>query len=161
MSSNKKRSKAREIAIQGLYQCDLQSESAGAPVGTEDVRSFVEGASDDSEVRRNALTLIDGTMSCLEDLDELISKATDHWKLERVAALDRAILRLAVFELLEVEEVPPKVAINEAIELAKRFSTAQSGGFVNGVLDRVLRDLEAKPEADSACAPTQPTEESE
>ena len=72
-------------------------------------------------------------------------EVTNNWKLDRIAAVDRAILRLGLYELLEMDEVPPKVVINESVELAKKFSTAKSGSFVNGVLDRIYQDLSAKP----------------
>ncbi len=69
---------------------------------------------------------------------------TDNWKLERIAAVDRAILRLGLYELLEMAEVPPKVVINESVELAKKFSTEKSGAFVNGVLDRIYQTMSAE-----------------
>jgi N utilization substance protein B len=112
----------------------------GISNGVDVLRPFLEKFSVDASVRREAIAMIDGVLSCQEDLDATIRAAADRWKLERIAAIDRAILRLAVFEILESPDVPPKVAINEAIELAKRYSTAQSGAFVNGILDRVMRD---------------------
>jgi N utilization substance protein B len=80
--------------------------------------------------------------------DQLIREVAEHWRLERIAPMDRAILRLAIYELNELPEVPPKVVVNEAIELAKRYSTEHSGAFVNGLLDRlmVLREHAPGPE---------------
>ena len=76
----------------------------------------------------------------MDDLDRRIAAAALRWKLSRIAPIDRCILRIALFEILESGDVPPKVAINEAIELAKKFSTEQSGSFVNGILDRIWTD---------------------
>ena len=81
---------------------------------------------------------------CSSDLaavDEKISKYTEHWELSRIAAVDRNILRLAIFEMLFREDIPPVVSINEAVEIAKKFSTRESGAFVNGILDKIKFDL--------------------
>ncbi len=74
-------------------------------------------------------------------VDEKISKYTEHWELSRIAAVDRNILRLAIFEMLCREDIPPVVSINEAVEIAKKFSTRESGAFVNGILDKIKFDL--------------------
>ncbi len=103
-----------------------------------DIEGFITQESEDLEVREFARKLFYGAVESLKTTDQLISEVVDNWKIERIAAMDRAILRLAIFELNEMMEVPPKVVINEAIELAKKFSTAQSGAFVNGILNRLL-----------------------
>ena len=84
-----------------------------------------------------ALTLIRGVLEHRTEIDDLIQEAAHNWKLERLAAVDRNILRVAIYEMLFEDDVPPGVAINEAIETGKKFSTAQSGSFLNGVLDRI------------------------
>ena len=130
------RSRSREIALQVLYSCDHET----AP----DQRLW-EGTLADaecsSEVRAFARELIVGVLSDRARIDGLIAGAADNWELSRLAAVDRNVLRLAVHELLSRPDIPAKVSINEAIELGKRFSTAQSGAFVNGLLDRIRRDL--------------------
>jgi N utilization substance protein B len=91
--------------------------------------------------------LILGTLKNIRELDERISKVTDNWKMERIAAVDRAALRQGLYELLEMADVPPKVVINETVELAKTYSTAKSGAFVNGVLDKLYQNLSATSES--------------
>ena len=91
--------------------------------------------------------LILGTLKNIRELDERIIEVTDNWKLERIAAVDRAALRQGLYELLEIPGVPPKVVINETVELAKTFSTSKSGGFVNGVLDKLYQNLLATSES--------------
>jgi N utilization substance protein B len=92
------------------------------------------------EAKRYALRLIEGVRRNLEALDAVIGKAVHNWELTRMAGIDRNALRIGCYELLYEKGVPMRVAINEAIELAKKFSTEQSGAFVNGILDRVRRD---------------------
>jgi transcription antitermination factor NusB len=136
-----KRTQARKIALQALYQHDLGSKASKSPPAACEVEPFIETATMDPEVRQYARRLATGVISASSDLDEKIVAVARNWKLNRIAPVDRCILRLALFEMLETDEVPPKVAINEAIELAKEFSTEQSGAFVNGILDRVYNDL--------------------
>ena len=112
-----------------LYAAELEEET-GEDVDIEAIREpFVE-------------SLVRGTVDNLDTLDRLIEQRAEHWRLERMPIVDRNILRMAIYELMHCADVPPKVAINEAIELGKKFSTANSGGFVNGILDRVRMDLE-------------------
>jgi len=136
----RKRTIAREIALQLLYQHDIW-ERADESDGLEekpDAEAHICSATDDPEVRDFARKLHDGSIDAIEASDRLILDVVDNWTPKRVAVIDRAILRLAVFELGELPEIPPKVTINEAIELAKKYSTRESGAFVNGVLDRLL-----------------------
>jgi len=139
----RKRTHAREIALQALYQHDLhrKMEEAGKTT-VDDYEPFISEASDDPEVRRYARMLIDGTISMADQIDQKITAAAQNWKLSRIASVDRSILRLALFEMLASEDVPPKVAINEAIDLAKKFSTEQSGAFVNGILDHIYNEIQ-------------------
>ena len=141
----RKRTQAREVALKALYQHDLHRKmEKEATAASEDFESFIQGESGDPEVRSYARALLSGTLASIDLIDERIAAATLNWKLSRIAPVDRSILRLALFELLESPEIPPKVAINEAIELAKKFSTEQSGAFVNGILDRIYNELKAK-----------------
>lgn len=93
--------------------------------------------------RRFATTLVRGTVARLDRIDPLIAASAEHWRLERLAVIDRLILRLAVYELLEEPDTPPAVVIDEALELAKTFSVGEAVAFINGVLDGVRRRLEA------------------
>jgi N utilization substance protein B len=103
--------------------------------------SFLPAHKADGEVKEFARRLFEGTVSEIESIDGLLRRHAEHWKLERMAAVDRNVLRLALYELLHNPETPPAVVINEALELARRFSTAESVDFVNGVLDAVRKAL--------------------
>ena len=132
-----KRRLARELAIQFLYQQDLNQQPL--PQAFASFWSTQPSTSDD--VRLFAEALIRGTLDHQPAIDETIRKYTEHWELERIAAVDRNILRLAIYEMLHRDDIPPVVSINEAVDIAKRFSTGESGGFVNGILDRFKNDL--------------------
>lgn len=134
-----RRRKAREVALQFLYQLDLHGETDP----TEHEVDFWTRHPVDEETHAFASALVRGTKSQQAEVDKIIVQYTEHWDLDRMAVVDRNILRLAVYELLEQGEVPPKVAINEAIEIAKKFGTGESSRFINGVLDRVHKELRA------------------
>ena len=123
------RTLAREITLQALFQQDLTDSKKEDP---DDLLSETA-----QEERGYARSLVIGVLENKQELDSRISEVTANWKLERIAAVDRAVLRLGLYELLEMAEVPPKVVINESVELAKKFSTEKSGAFVNGVLDKI------------------------
>ena len=134
-----KRTRARELAMQGLYQLDVQGSDLLEFLG----EFFIENTGDDS-IRKLASDWTRGTWENLAQCDELIVSSTIKWRLSRLSAVDKSILRLAVYQLKFCPDIPPRVVINEAIELAKKFSTAQSSAFVNGVLDAVLKKLETQ-----------------
>jgi transcription antitermination factor NusB len=128
----KKRSRGRELALQFLYQVDLRGpELVGEAAG------FLRGEEADREARTFAAHLIEGTVEHLEQLNRAIQDVAQNWDIGRMAVIDRNVLRLASFELLFCDDIPPKVAINEAIELGKRYSTQNSGAFINGILDKI------------------------
>lgn len=127
-----KRRKARELALQFVFQMDARGEDM-----MDTLDDFLKGA--DVGVANFARMLVTTCWNNLRAIDEAISAASDNWELERMAAVDRNILRLAACELLHMKDIPAKVSINEAIELAKKYSTAQSGSFVNGVLDTIRK----------------------
>jgi N utilization substance protein B len=131
-----KRTKARELAVQGLYQLDVQGPEALNRMGD----FFVENDPDEF-VRKLAWDWTKGTWENLAQCDELIVSSTIKWGLSRLCLVDKSILRLSVYQLKFCPDIPHKVVINEAIELAKKFSTDKSPGFVNGVLDAVLKKL--------------------
>lgn len=130
--------------MQLLFQFDLRGERYDQELGTDVPAMVGEAAEGDEEVRRFALRLVEGTLRHRAEVDERLRTVTRNWDLKRMAGIDRNILRMAIYELWHCRDVPPKVAINEAIELGKKYSTANSGGFVNGILDRVRIDLEAE-----------------
>jgi N utilization substance protein B len=132
-----RRRKAREIALQFLYQLEVSGEDDPGPHEAE----FWASHRSDDATRAFADAIVRGTKHNQPKIDQLIAQCTEHWDLERLALVDRNILRAAVWELGWQPEVPPKVAINEAIEIAKKFGTRESGRFINGVLDRIHREL--------------------
>ena len=132
----RKRTRARELALQMLYQLDARGDDAWDLM---DPMLQREEPGDD-DVHEFARELIRGTMENRDEIDALLSDAAQNWKLHRMAIVDRNILRMAVFEMKNLDAVPAKVTINEAIELGKRFSTKQSGSFINGILDRIRRE---------------------
>ncbi len=127
-----RRSRAREVALQVLYQDDLNPQHDPA-----DDDQFVVSRLHAPELVEFARSLVSGVRRNRQELDALLAQTADHWSLERMAATDRNVMRLGAYEILYTE-TPDRVAINEAVELAKRFGTHQSAQFVNGILDRVL-----------------------
>ncbi len=93
------------------------------------------------DIRQFANDLLDGTYRNRKEIDELIERHSLHWKLARMAVVDRNILRLAVYELLYLHDIPTSVVLNEAIEIAKKFGTEESGSFINGILDKVAKEV--------------------
>jgi len=131
-----KRTRARERALQALYQIDVAAEGIDDALG----RFWKSFEPAEREVMDLADALVRGVARHRAAVDEAIERVSTHWRLDRMAKVDRNVLRLAVYELLETE-VPPKVAINEAIELGKKFGSESSGAFVNGVLDKIAAAL--------------------
>src|SRR3989338_1792007 len=135
----RRRTRARELALQALYQIEIQVGGGATPDKEilEDALRFCVERAEDQEVAQFAVQLVEGACKTKTQLDEKITSVVENWELPRMATIDRCILRLSVYELLYRKDIPPKVSINEAIELAKKYSTANSGTFVNGILDRV------------------------
>lgn len=132
----RKRTKAREYALQLLYKFDLTKES-----GLEDLESFFLRQEEVlPEVKEFTRKLVSGALEHLEAIDKKISAYATNWQLGRMAFVDRNILRIGSFELLYLEDIPSKVSINEAVELAKKYSGEEAGKFVNGILDRIKED---------------------
>ena len=127
-----RRTRGREIALQVLYQLE---QNPGQ--GPDEVAQFIRRRLREPKLCAFAQALVGGVLEHQPRIDSLISEVAENWRLDRMAAIDRNILRLGAYELLYCDEVPTKVAINEALELAKRYSTAQSSRFVNGILDRL------------------------
>jgi N utilization substance protein B len=130
-----RRSRAREVALQLLYESDR---NPGGP--QERDREFVETRLRGTALRQFALDLVAGVRAKCQPIDHVIQQVAQNWAVSRMTPIDRSILRLATYEVLFCPDTPPKVAIDEAIELAKRFGTGDSARFVNGILDRILMD---------------------
>jgi len=128
----RKRTKARECALQILYALDIRKDGS-----EEIVEDYWQANENGAAVKEFAMSLIHGTLDNLQRIDKLITQHTDNWRIERMAVIDRNIIRMATCELLFMEDIPPKVAINEAVELAKKYGDEESGRFVNGVLDKI------------------------
>lgn len=128
----KSRRKAREFALQALYIMEIAAE------GADKVLADIHRESGAPlEVLEYTDRLVRETASRIKDLDAIIRKQCANWELDRVAVLDKNILRMAITEILHFDDIPPKVSIDEAIELAKKFSTEKSGVFINGILDPI------------------------
>lgn len=128
------RRKARECALQLLYQYELTQGSVAHISET-----FWEEQQTDQETRDFAEELVAGVRAQLEKVDAIISEYSAHWKVHRMAAVDKNVLRLGVYELMFRQDIPTRVTLNEAVEIAKRFGTEESGAFVNGILDQVAK----------------------
>jgi N utilization substance protein B len=127
-----RRSRAREVALQLLFQRDLNKR-----IDRAILERFVHDRLRDDALVQFSLGLYDGVVAHQEDIDRRLSEAAENWRLTRMAAVDRNVLRLGAYELLFVPETPPNVALDEAITLARRYGSADSSAFVNGVLDRL------------------------
>lgn len=129
----RKRTKAREYALQILYAVDITKDDP-----TDCVERFWEGNEESSgEVKKFAASLVLGVSDNKKEIDRMIAKYATNWQLDRMAVIDRNVLRFATYELLYAKDIPPKVSINEAIDIAKKFGGPDSGKFVNGVLDKI------------------------
>jgi N utilization substance protein B len=146
------RRRARESALQILYGLDWVARDPEAAIDDYWAKFAGEKPEGYDEVRRHCSELVLGVLQHRDALDQRLQSVSHHWKLERMGAVDRNLLRMAAFELLhQADLVPRKVAINEAIEIAKKFGNEDSGAFVNGILDRIAQDRGASP-ADEAAA---------
>ena len=137
----RKRTRAREFALQVLYQIDITRQNCAAATANF-WESSVAQEKIEEEVKRFTEELVQGVARNLSQIDAAISKYATNWQLSRMAYVDRNILRLSSYELLFRSDVPPKVSINEAVELAKKYSTQEAAKFVNGVLDKVKLEKE-------------------
>lgn len=134
------RRKAREAALQFLFQDDFNDHQADLEIA-ERFQQFCSLYQISHKARPYALKLLDGVKKQKTQVDRIISGSAKNWRLERIALTDRNLLRVGVYEMLCVPDVPDQVAINEAVEIAKRFGSNESPAFVNGVLDAVRGQL--------------------
>jgi transcription antitermination factor NusB len=130
----RKRSLSREFALQILYEIDITHDDHAKVMST--FWHLIEEEPGD-EVKKFAASLVETVMQHRDDIDKKIAQYATNWELDRMAVVDRNVLRLGGCELLYRDDIPPKVTINEAVELAKKFSGIQSGKFVNGILDKI------------------------
>ena len=130
-----RRRKARELALKMLYQMEVNGDNAEAALA-----QYLSIFPYQSDIAEYARTLLAGVKGERETLDRYIEAASDNWKLNRITYVDRNILRVAIYEMLFSLDVPPKVAMDEAIEMGKKFGTEESKDFINGILDRIFRD---------------------
>lgn len=128
------RRKSRELALQALFALDLNKTDSQPQID-----AFLEQHGEDlSEPTRLFFQmLVDGVIGNREEIDRLLDQWAKNWKISRMPAVDRNIMRIAVFEMLNLPDIPPSVSINEAVEIGKKFGTRDSGPFINGVLDRI------------------------
>jgi transcription antitermination factor NusB len=131
-----KRTRAREMTLQALYQLDVRGDEA-----FETLDGFFREEPGDDYIRHLAAEWTNGTWKNIQQCDAIITASTLKWDLARLACVDRSILRLSVYQLKFCPDIPPKVVINEAVELAKKFGTDKSPVFINGVLDAVMKKL--------------------
>jgi N utilization substance protein B len=129
------RSRCREWALQVLYQAEYRGHRQG------EVIRYYRHFQEREKVPAYLTKLVEGVAAHQEELDALIRQHSEHWRLERMAAVDRNLLRLALYELLHQPEIPAKVVINEAVELAKQYGSEESGSFINGILDRIRQQV--------------------
>ena len=129
--------------LQFLFQSDFGDKDHRK----NNLKQFLSDKENDPEVKKFASEIIDGTLSMLDEIDSAIKKTAENWVLERMAAVDRNILRFAVYELLQRKDIPPAVTINEAIEIAKKYSTLESASFINGILDKIAQKAKPKQKA--------------
>jgi len=128
----RKRTRSREIVLQVLYQLEIR----GTDV-IDEVDAFCIEQGKEPEVSDFAIKLVRGCIQEIKEIDKKITDISENWELQRMPVVDRNVLRLACYELFYMDDIPPKVSINEAIDLAKKYSTEKSGTFVNGILDKI------------------------
>ena len=131
-----KRRKSREIALQVLYQIDISRGDAG-----EKFNLFWQHFTPSDELKEFSQKIVEGVFHHREEIDILIEKHSEHWRLKRMTIVDRNILRSAIFELMYCPDTPSKVILNEAVELGKKFGSEKTGPFINGILDRVSHQI--------------------
>jgi transcription antitermination factor NusB len=141
-----RRRRARELALQVLFHMEFNSED-----GNEAFDLVCESFAPPEDIRAFSRLLVLGVWEKKDELDALIGRSSINWRLERMSRVDKSILRLAAYEILYMKDIPPKVSIDEAVELGKKYGTEDSGAFINGVLDKIYayvarkrREKEAK-----------------
>jgi N utilization substance protein B len=146
------RRRARELAMQALFQMDITDDRS-----EEALELFCRHFEVSRKARPFFIRLVEGVLACGEELDGLIERFSDNWKLSRMSGMDRNIMRVATYELIYCEDIPPKVSINEAIDIGKKYGTQHSAAFINGILDGINIYLRQKND-DPGLAPVEASE---
>lgn len=135
------RRKSRELALQFFYGHDFQARSCDEQALTGELEEFVASFDTGKKTLPYARQIIVGLCLHLKEIDDLLVKYAQNWRLERMAVVDRNVLRIAAYEMLYSDDVPAQVAINEALEIAKRYSTSDAVAFINGILDALQASI--------------------
>jgi N utilization substance protein B len=133
------RRQAREIAMQALFYMDMRND-----VSVEMLEYFCGNFCPPKKIQPFFLKMVNGVLGVKGELDALIERFSENWDINRMAGVDRNVMRIAAFELIYCDDIPPKVSINEAVDVGKKFGTEESGAFINGILDSIRGDLEKK-----------------
>jgi transcription antitermination factor NusB len=136
----RKRTVAREASLKIFYQLDMRGEDLGVLIS-----EYFEENKLDPEIRQYTELLVRGAFQHRDEIESIIKKHAVNWDLNRMAVLDRLLLQSATFELLYLPDIPPKVVINEAVNIAKKYSQEKSGKFVNGILDKIHHEEKRRP----------------
>ncbi len=126
------RSRSRENALQALYFMDIRQN-----ISKEMLELYCQSFSPSKKAQSFFFQLVDGVMDARSQIDSIIERFSSHWRIERMACVDRNVLRIAIYEMMFCGDIPPKVTINEAINIGKKFGTDESGAFINGILDSI------------------------
>jgi N utilization substance protein B len=126
------RRQARELAMQALFYMDMQNDAS-----LQMLESFCENFQPPKKVHPFFMALVNGVLENRREIDNLIERYSKNWKLNRMSGVDRNVMRIAVYELLCCEDIPPKVSINEAVDVGKKFGSEESGAFINGIMDSI------------------------
>jgi len=135
-----KRRRSREFALHVLYQLEISKEDISRVI-VQQKEHLSPGNGGDEFAER----IVHGVQKHGQEIDQLIRQYSENWRLDRMNLIDRNILRMAVFELLYCQDIPPKVTLNEAVELGKKYGSEESGSFINGILDRIRNEVVGKP----------------
>jgi N utilization substance protein B len=133
------RRKARELAMQALFCMDMRND-----LSVEMLALFCGNFNPSPKTQPFFLKLVNGVLETRSELDALIKRFSKNWEIRRMSCVDRNVMRIAVFELVYCDDIPPKVSINEAVDIGKKFGTEESGAFINGIMDSIRGDLEEK-----------------
>ena len=131
------RRQARELAMQVLFYIDMRDNAS-----LQMLESFCDNFSPPKKARPFLLSLVNGVLETRGEIDTLIERFSKNWEIHRMSCVDRNVMRIAVYELLYCEDIPPKVSINEAVDVGKKFGTEESGAFINGIMDSIREELE-------------------
>jgi N utilization substance protein B len=126
------RRQARELAMQALFYIDMRDNAS-----SQMLESFCDNFSPPKKARPFLLSLVNGVLETSGEIDTLIERFSKNWEIHRMSCVDRNVMRIAVYELLYCEDIPPKVSINEAVDVGKKFGTEESGAFINGIMDSI------------------------